>query len=60
MKAKELRKKNSNDLNKELKTKRESLRQFRFDIAGSKVRNMKEGKNLKRDIARILTIINEK
>ncbi|MEK9184731.1 MAG: 50S ribosomal protein L29 [Patescibacteria group bacterium] len=35
--------------------KRESLRAFNFGIAGSKTRNVKEGKNIKKDVARILT-----
>lgn len=35
--------------------KRESLRAFLFGIAGSKTRNVKEGKNIKKDIAKILT-----
>jgi ribosomal protein L29 len=37
------------------KDKRTALRNFRFGIAGSKVRNVKEGKNIKKEIARILT-----
>jgi ribosomal protein L29 len=45
---------------KMLKEKKEALRNFRFGIAGSKVRNVKEGKALKKDIARILTKLNEK
>ena len=40
--------------------KRTALRNFRFGIAGSKVRNVKEGKNIKKDIARILTEQNRK
>ena len=51
----DLKKKSDKDLEKSLKEKRESLRQFRFGISNSKTRNIKEGKNLKRDIARILT-----
>jgi len=54
--------KSANILNKDKKTltemlagKRESLRLFRFGTAGSTTRNVKEGKNLKKDIARILT-----
>jgi len=54
--------KQSDIVNKDKKTlsdllaeKREALRQFRFGTAGSKTRNVKEGQNLKKDIARILT-----
>ncbi|PIT96872.1 50S ribosomal protein L29 [Candidatus Campbellbacteria bacterium CG10_big_fil_rev_8_21_14_0_10_35_52] len=37
---------------------REKLRNFKFSIAGSKIRNVKEGRNIRKDIARILTEIN--
>lgn len=60
MKAKELKGKDKESLVKLVSEKREALRAFRFGIAGSKVRNMKEGKNLKKDIARILTELNSK
>lgn len=47
---------------KELKTllteKRLALRNFRFSIAGSQNRNVKEGSSLRKDIARILTLLN--
>lgn len=43
-----------------LDEKREALRKFRFGIAGSKSRNVKEGKNTRREIARILTEIRKK
>ena len=58
MKAKEIKNKNKDELRKLLQEKREALRTFRFGIAGSKVRNVREGRGLRRDIARILTIIN--
>ena len=48
-------KKNDKDLDKLLVERREELRGFRFGIAGSKIRNVKTGKNLRKDIARILT-----
>jgi ribosomal protein L29 len=51
----EFKGKNDKDLEKLLVEKRNSLKDFRFGIAGSKVRNVKEGKNTKREIARILT-----
>lgn len=53
-----LKNKNDNDLQKELNEKRESVRAFRFGIAGSKVRNVKEGRNTKKAIAQILTELN--
>ena len=47
--------KGSKDLLKILKDKRQALRQFYFSVAGSKVTNVKEARNLRQDIARILT-----
>jgi ribosomal protein L29 len=38
-----------------LEENREALRKFRFGISGSKTRNVKEGRNIRKDIARILT-----
>jgi ribosomal protein L29 len=52
--------KNDKDLEKELVEKKNELRNFRFGVAGSKVRDVKTGKNLKKDIARILTEKNER
>lgn len=46
------------DLTKALYEKRETLRNFRFGSAGSKSRNTKEGKNARKDIARIMTELN--
>ncbi len=53
--ANEFSKKSEKDLLKELSGKRNVLREFRFGLAGSKTRNLKEGKEIKKDIARILT-----
>ena len=47
--------KSAEDLKKEIAEKRESLRQFRFGGAGSRTRNVREGRALRKDIARILT-----
>lgn len=58
MKASEIKGKDLKTLSEMLKDKREALRNFRFGSAGSKTRNVKEGMNLKKDIARILTEIN--
>ena len=40
--------------------KRKAFRCFRFGAAGSKTRNVKEGRDLRKDIARILTEINKR
>lgn len=55
---KDLSKKNKKDLENLLSEKRENLKVFRFGIAGSNVRNVKEGRELKKDISRINTILN--
>lgn len=49
--------KNKKELTSLVSEKRVALRNFRFGIAGSNVRNVKEGMKLKRDIARILTLL---
>ena len=43
------------DLVKLAGDKREALRVFRFGAAGAKTKNVKEGKIIRKDIARILT-----
>ena len=55
MKYKDLQKKNDAELKSLLGEKREVVRTLRFGIAGSATRNVKEGKNTKKLIARILT-----
>lgn len=60
MAAETLQKKTAEELHKELAEKRNALRDFRFSIAGSAARNDKEGKTLRRDIARILTELNNR
>ena len=59
MKAKELREKNMEELKKLMAEKEENVRRLRFDIAAKQVKNTRELRNDKRDIARILTLINE-
>ena len=43
------------DLKKSIAEKRAALRVFRFGGAGSRTRNVREGRNLRKEIARILT-----
>jgi len=57
---KELLKKNTTDLKKELGQKRIALHDMRFGIAGSKGKNVKEYSNIKKEIARIMTALNRK
>lgn len=46
------------DLIKNLQEKRTQLREFRFGVSGSKIKNVKEAVSLRKDIARILTKLN--
>jgi large subunit ribosomal protein L29 len=57
MDKKELIKKSESELQKILKENREKLRELRFALASAKVKNVREIPQLKKDIARILTIL---
>jgi ribosomal protein L29 len=59
MKIKEIREKNIEEQKKLLHEKREAVRASRFDIAAKQVKNIREMRNNKRDIAKILTILKE-
>lgn len=56
----DLASKTKEELTRLVSEKREALRLFRFAMAGSKTKNVKEGKTLRKEIARILTAINRK
>ncbi len=58
MKTKDLINKTPADLMKLVSTKREELRAARFGGAGAKAKNGKEGRNIRKEIARILTVLN--
>lgn len=51
----DLKKYSVEDLNKEIAEKREALRTFRFGSAGSRSRNVREGRTVRKDIARLMT-----
>lgn len=48
------------ELQKALTDKREALRSFRFGGAGSRSRNVREGRGLRKEIAQILTELRER
>lgn len=52
---KEIKKKSGEDLVKFLTEKREDVRAFRFDIAGSAKKNVKAHMTARREIARAMT-----
>lgn len=51
----DIRKQSDKDLEKLLNEQRVVVRQFRFDISGSRAKNIKAGANAKKAVARILT-----
>lgn len=54
----DLKNRSVEDLQKDIADKREALRVFRFGGAGSRSRNVKEGRTIKKEIARLLTELN--
>lgn len=60
MKINELRQKSQNELQKILAESHEKLRQLRFDLSSGKVKNVREIRKIKKDIARTLTILTKK
>jgi len=56
-KIKEFKRMGRNQLLKVLADDREKLRQFRFDLSAGKVKNVREIREVKKDIARIKTLI---
>lgn len=59
MKIKELREKNGEELKTLLTEKREIVRKLRFDLASKQIKNNREIRSNRKDIAKILTLINE-
>jgi len=60
MKIIELRQKTKSELEKLLQDNQERLRSLRFDLVSGKVKNVREIRKIKKDIARILTLIKQK
>lgn len=59
MKATEIRKKNKKELENDLQSLKEKLSAVRFKLAANKIKNVREIRAIKRDIARILTVNKE-
>lgn len=57
MKITELRQKPKEDLKKLLEEDQEKLRQLRFDLASGKVKNVREIRKTKKELAQILTLL---
>lgn len=60
MKANEIRKKPESDLRKLIAELKETVRELRFKIASKEIKNHQLLRRTKKDIARILTILEEK
>jgi ribosomal protein L29 len=58
MKSKEIKNKDTAELLKEVTRLRKSLSEFYGNTSGSKARDVKEARNIRKDIARFLTEIN--
>lgn len=58
MKKTDFKTKSETELKKLLAEKKETLMKFKFGISGSRTKDVKEGKNTRRDIARIMTVLN--
>jgi len=57
MKIRELRQKSHDELAKLLWEKRGRILSLRFDLAGGRVKNIRELRGARKDIARILTLL---
>lgn len=56
----DIKNKTKQDLEVMIKDKREDLKNFRFGISGSRVKNVKEARIIKKDIARAITFLRQK
>ncbi len=60
MNTKELRQKNKKELNDLLVENKKKVGQLRFDLASKKLKNVSQVKEIRRSVARIITLIKEK
>lgn len=59
MKFKELKSQNKNELEKQLNSLREQYRDLRFRVHSKEVKNSHQLRVVKKNIARILTVLNQ-
>ncbi len=57
MKIKEIREKNQKEIEKDLSELRNKLTKMKFDISGKQMKNHREIRKIKKDIAKILTVL---
>lgn len=60
MKIEDIRKKTNKELQKLLAEQRDELREVRFKVASRQFKNYKKVNQIKRDIAKVLTVFKEK
>lgn len=60
MKAREIREKSANELEKNLVEMRNKVTKMRFDISAKQVKNHRDIRKTKKDIARVLTVLKTK
>lgn len=60
MKLEDMRKQSMKELEQQLAKYQEDLAEFNLDIRTKDITNVREGRRLRRDIARLKTIIQEK
>ena len=56
-KSLELKQKNVRELAELLKEQKEALRKFRFELSGSRTHNVRQGRAIRKGIARVMTEI---
>ncbi len=59
MKAKDIRKKSGADLKKEMGELVTELRELRFGMSGGRTKNVKRARAIRKDIARIKTVMSQ-
>ena len=59
MKTAELKKRKKEELQKQLRDDRAKLQQLRFDLPSGKVKNVREIRQTRKEIAQILTILRQ-
>jgi len=59
MRADEVKNKSAKELKQILAEKRERLRELRFLLSQGKAKNVREVRKMKKNIARILTVVNK-
>lgn len=60
MKTKDLQKRSIADLNKTARELQDKLRELRFDLTAGKVKNIKEIRSTRKEVAQIYTIVCQK